>query len=78
MPDIRNFNRSLHISRPFAVFDHMNVLPTLGMYRGFLKVCEQGRAVGIRLHRSHLADEQRAYLAIKSGEYVTNDYEWQR
>ena len=74
--DLSKFNRTTNLGNAFARFDYMNALPTLNFCKGLLAVFEGGRKQGIRLSRNQLRDEQRAYLAIKNNEYVTNNYKW--
>ena len=78
MPDIRNFDIYKNTGRPFARFDYMHVKPTLTFCQGFMKVCDDARAIGIKLQKQHLQDEERAFLIIKNKEYVTTEYWWLR
>ena len=78
MPDIRFFDRSSHLGRPFSEFDYMGVLPTLKSCEGILAFFDSCRKNGLKLHKCNLEDEKRAYLAINNNEYVTTNYGWQR
>ena len=75
-PDIRFFQSYKHRGNLLAKFDYMGVLPTLKALETQLRVHEMMRRHGARLTREELERGQRAFLAIRNDEYVTEDYPW--
>ena len=69
MPDIRTFSVYNNRHLPFAKYDHLHKYPPKAFLDGFMKICEFARRSDIRLNSQFIKDEQRAYLALKNGEY---------
>ena len=69
MPDLRYFNRSAHLGRPFARCDYLKQLPTLAFCNNILSLFDSCRKQGLKLNKCNLDDEKRAYLAVKEGKH---------